>query len=65
MKRHEKLSGEHATGKLTGDDIGTIVGICVELLIISAGLGTSVLFGLLFLLARASVPLWSHSSPLR
>ena len=65
MQRHGKLSGEHATGQLTGDDVGTIVGICVELLMISAGLGTSVLFGLLFLLARECVPLWFHSSSLR
>ena len=58
------ISAERCTSELTGDDAGTIVEICITLLVLSAGVVTYVVCsGLLLLLASVSAHLL-HGSPL-
>lgn len=56
------ISAERLTCGVTGGDVGTIIGICVAFLIVSAGLTAYVIcISLLILLARVSA---SHFRPL-
>ena len=60
------ISAERFTCGGTGDDVCTIVGICVALLIVSAGLATAYIscVRLLILLVTVSAFLLLHFSPL-
>ena len=60
------ISAERFTCGATGDDVCTIVGICVALLIVSAGLAAAYIFcvRLLILLVTVSAFLLLHFSPL-
>ena len=59
------ISAERFTCGVTGDDVCTIVGICVALLIVSAGLAAAYIFcvRLLILLVTVSAFLLLHFSP--
>jgi hypothetical protein len=60
------ISAERLTRGVTGDGVRTIVGICVALLIVSAGLAAAYIFcvRLLILLVSVSAFLLLHFSPL-
>jgi hypothetical protein len=59
------ISDERLTCELTGDGVGTIVDVCVALLVLSAGVATYITCArLLLLLTRAIAFLWLHVSPL-
>ena len=60
-----RISAERLQCRVTGDGVRTIVGICVVLLIVSAGLATAYIscVRLLILLVRVSASLLLHFGP--
>jgi hypothetical protein len=60
------ISAERLTRGVTGDDVCTIAGICIALLIVSAGLAAAYIFciRLLILLVSVSAALRLHCGPL-
>jgi hypothetical protein len=67
LQRRDKsrISAERLPCGVTGDGVCTIVGICVALLIVSAGLATAYIFcvRLLILLVSVSASLLLHFGP--
>lgn len=58
-------SAERFARDLTGDDVGTIVGICVAFLIVSMAVAAHIIcVSLLLLLTKAIALLWLHVSRL-
>ena len=63
--RSRRRDKDGTSSELTGEDAGTIVGICIALLVLSAGVVMYVVcVSLLLRLTRAIALLWLHFSPL-